>query len=495
MATKPAIRSWILLLVITAASAAGSDLRLIDAVRNGNTAAVRALLQERVDVNSRQPDGATALHWAVYRDDVASADLLIRAGANVNVANQLGATPVWLAAPHPNVAILERLVRAGANPNAALREGETPLMAASRSGNAAGAELLLAHGAEVNAKERSREQTALMWAVAERHPEVVRVLLENGADVHARSRVWQQRVYAGLTRNASAYVEPETLSEEAEGGFTPLLFAAENGALSCAKLLVAAGANVNDTAANGSSALAVATLSGNGALAAFLLDNGANPNAAGAGYTPLHAAILRSNLDLIRALLAHGADTNARLMKATPARRHSQDWAMNLAWDGASPFWLAARFADTPALRLLAANGADTRFVMKDGATPLMAAVAGAQIRDFDRKVRNANAFDRREDERQGLEAAKLLVDLGADVNACDAEGNTALHIAASTRFPTIVQFLAASGARLDAKNKRGETPLAVATKPRRPGAGGPPPGDDGGRSTVELLRKLGAVQ
>jgi uncharacterized protein len=494
MRTKQGVGLWSLaLLAFAGFPAHASDLRLIDAVRNRKTAAIPALLEQHVDVNASQPDGATALHWAVYRDDLESAELLIRAGANVNAKNQLGVTPIWIASTLPGVAMIERLLMAGANPNSVLTEGETPLMAASRAGNVGAARLLLGHGAEVNSKERSREQTALMWAVAQQHSAVAQALIEHGADIGARSRVSRRRVYAGLTRNASAYVEPATLSEEAQGGFTPLLFAAQNGDLGCGKLLLAAGANVNDAAPNGASALVIAALSGNREFAAFLLEQRADPNATDAGYTALHAGVLRGDVELVKALLAHGADPNSRLMKGTPARRHSQDWAMNLAWIGATPFWMASRFGETNLMRVLAANGADPLLSAKDGTTPLMAAAGGAQIRDFDRRVRNVNAFDRRQDERVGLEAAKLAIELGADVNTADAAGNTALHIAASSKFNTIVQFLADRGAKLDVKNKRGETPLTLATNSPRLGAGGPQPVDDGGQSTADVLRKLAA--
>ena len=218
-----------------------------------------------------------------------------------------------------------------------------------------------------------------------------------------------------------------------------------------------------------------------------------DPNAAGAGYTAMHAAVLRSDVELVKALVTRGADPNARLMKATPARRHSQDWAMNFAWVGATPFWLAARFAETSMMRVLAANGADPLLTLKDGSTPLMAAVSGAPMRDFDRKVRNTNTFDRQADERLGLEAAKLAFELGADVNAADVAGNTALHIAAANKLTTTVQFLADLGARVDVTNKRGETPLVLATNPPRGGAGGQTPADDAGKRTADLLRKLAA--
>ena len=289
----------------------GADLPLVEAVKSRDTDAVRTLLAEGVDVNAPQSDGATALHWAAYRDDVDTAALLIEAGANVNTANELGATPLWLAADNGSPTMIERLLDAGANPNVALPEGETPVMTASRTGNADVVRLLLAHGAALNVSEHSRGQTALMWAVAQGHHAVVATLLEHGADVAARSKARPRLMHADST-NASQYDQGVMWNR---GGFTPLLFAARHGDIDSARLLLRAGAEVNDTAPTGASALVVAAHSGHGAFAATLLDEGADPNAAGAGYTALHSAILRGDRTLVEQLLNHGANPNARLEK------------------------------------------------------------------------------------------------------------------------------------------------------------------------------------
>ena len=265
---------------------------LVEAAKNSDRTAVRALIAKGADVNAVEPDGTTALHWASYRDDVESADAMLRAGAKVNSANDLGATPLWIASLNGSAAMVRRLLQAGANPNAALLLGETPVMVASRSGSAEVVEQLLAKGANVNARA-ARGQTALMWAVAQKHPGVVKVLLAGGADVHAKSDVWSQ-VMA---------VPPHGLLEYnraiPHGGDTALMFAARVGDLDSAKLLVAAGANVNDADAWGVSATVLAAHSGYTELVEFLLDRGADPNAAAAGFSALHAAIMHRDEKMV----------------------------------------------------------------------------------------------------------------------------------------------------------------------------------------------------
>lgn len=384
--------------------------------------------------------------------------------------------------------MIETLLKAGADPNAAPLTGETPLMTAARVGNVKAVKLLLAHRADVNAKEISHGQTALMWAVARQHSEVVQVLIEAGADLHARSQVWRQLML--LCCQTFIYDQGDPVEVE-QGGFTPLVFAARVGDRESARLLLAAGANVNDTTPVGSTALVVAAHSGHGALSEFLLDNGADPNAAGAGYTALHAAVLRGDLDLVKALLAHGADPNAPLTRGTPTRRHTEKLAFNKSWIRATPFWLAARFAETDIMRFLAASGADSRLGTKDGTTPLIVAAQG----ESNRRPRGITA-ELGERERLTLEAVKLVVALGGDVNVANQAGDTALHAAASKKMDTVVQFLADSGAILDVKNKQGQTPLTTAMMgPPDPNRGfGVLPASDGGHnSTADLLRKLGA--
>jgi len=266
--------------------AGAGDLPLVDAARNADPDAVRALLQKGANVNTAEADGTTALHWASHRDDVASADLLIRAGAKVNAANDLGATPLWTASLNGSAAMVRRLLEAGANPNAALLLGETTVMVASRSGNPDVVEQLLAKGANVNARA-ARGQTALMWAVAQRHPDVVKVLLAHGADVHARSEVWSQ------VMAVPPHGLPQYNRSIPHGGDTALMFAARAGDLASAKHLVAAGANVRDADAWGVAATVLAAHSGSDELVEFLLDHGGDANAAAAGFSALHVAIMR----------------------------------------------------------------------------------------------------------------------------------------------------------------------------------------------------------
>ncbi len=457
-------------LAVLGIAAGGADLRLVDAAKTADWAALRALLEQGADVTTPQGDGTTALHWAAYWDDGDTADLLIRAGARVNAANDLGVTPLWLACENGSAPMVERLLQAGANPNAALLSGETPLMTAARAGSAFVVKQLLAKGADVNAKEPEYGQTALMWAVAEQHSAVVEVLLGHGADVHARANAWPQTVKTTPEQGS------RNVTDIQQGGYTPLLFAARVGDLASTKLLVAAGANVNDRAPYGTSATVVAAHSGHGELAAFLLEKGADPDAAGAGYTALHAAIVRQDEKLVGALLVHGANPNAPLLASTPSRRQSGDVYLAPAFVGATPFWLAARYSAPQIMRLLVMHGANPLFVhhpdywaqgvgyadvrVREGATTALMAAAGMGGRLFGWD--GDPEPDLVEQEARTLEAVKLAAELGVDVNAANADGNTALHTLVSRRYDRVVKFLVENGARLDAKNKKGQTPFDV---------------------------------
>jgi uncharacterized protein len=436
--------SWSLLLVTTLAAGAERS-PLIDAARNGDSKAVRALITQKADVKAAEGDGTTALHWASYRDDAESADLLLRAGANVNAANDLGATPLWLASLNGSAAMVRRLLQGGANPNATLLSGETPVMVASRAGNGDVVELLLARGANVNARG-ARGQTALMWAVSQKHPDVVKVLLTHGADVHARSDHWSQ-VMA---------VPPHGLLEYnrdvPHGADTALMFAARIGDLESARLLVAAGANVNDADAWGVSATTLAAHAGFPDLVGFLLDRGADPNAAAAGFSALHAAIMHRDQKMAAALLAHGADPNAPLRTWTPTRRASRDWNFAPELVGATPFWLAARFIQPDLMRLLAKHGANPMVVHRASyhddaqrprtqATTALMAAAG---------MGGGLAWmqpPRAEREALTLEAVRVAVDLGVDVNVANTDGRTALDAATALKYETVVKFLVEKGA------------------------------------------------
>ena len=437
--------------LIAAGAAAAGRPPLVEAAKNGDRDALRALLQKGASVNAAEADGTTALHWASDRDDVESAGLLIRAGARVNAANDLGVTPLWTASLNGSEAMVRQLLKAGANPNAALLAGETPVMVAARSGSSRVVELLIAKGASLNARG-ARSQTALMWAVSQKHPDVVKVLLAHGADVHARSDVWSQ-VMAVPPHGYLPYNR-----EIPAGGETALMFAARVGDVASAKLLVAAGANVNDADAWGVSATTLVAHSGYGDVVELLLDKGADPNAAGPGFTALHAAIMRRDEKMVGALLARGADANAPLRTWTPTRRSSRDF--NFAPDlvGATPFWLASRFSEPTVMRLLVKQGADPKFVhhgdhvveprggegfqhRTDVTTALMAATGmggGTAWVQVDRSQREALT----------LEAVKLAIDLGVDVNAANTDGRTALDAARALRYDTVVKLLVEKNAR-----------------------------------------------
>jgi ankyrin repeat protein len=419
---------------------------LIDAARNTDRDALRALLKQGADVNATEADGSTALLWASYRDDVESAELLIRAGANVNLANDLGATPLWTASLNRSAAMVRILLQAGANPNAALLRGETPVMVAARSGNPDVVEQLLAKGANVNSRA-ARGQTALMWAVAQKHAGVVDVLLRHGADVHARSDVWSQMMAV------PPHGRPEYNSMIPHGGDTALMFAARVGDLVSARLLVSAGANVNDADAWGISPMVLAAHSGHTDLVEFLLEKGADPNSSAAGFSALHAAVMRRDEKMVGALLAGGADPNAPIRTWTPTRRSSNDFHFGPPLVGATPFWLAARFSMPGIMRLLVNHGSDPLFVHRveyhteggthrsEKTTALMAATGMGGGTPWAQP-------DRSEREALTLETVKLLVALGVDVNAANTDGRTALDAATAQKYESVVTFLVEKGAK-----------------------------------------------
>jgi uncharacterized protein len=485
---------WGIASLVSAVSlAAAGDLRLIDAVKSKNADAVRSLLKQRVDVNAPQGDGATALHWAVHLDDSTTADLLIHAGARLNAADDTGVTPIFLACTNRNAAMVEKLLTAGANPNAALLNGETVLMTCARTGEPGAVKALLARGANVNAKESSHDQTALMWAAAQKHAQVVGALVAHGADVRARSRAYTQTVTSEVTQRAGREELNYTVPR---GGSTPLLFAARAGDVESARILLAAGADVNDALPNGTSALVEAAHSGHEAVGVLLLDKGADANGAAVGYTALHAAVLRGGLDLVKALLAHGANPNAPITKGTPVRRNSEDFELPATLVGATPYLLAAKFLEVDIMRALMAGGADPRLPMKTGATPLMAAAGLGASAQADRRGLSVIDGGKLEDERRALEAVTVAFNAGSDVNAVNQAGDTALHGAAALGYNIVVQFLADHGADLNVKNKRGQTPLAAIAGRKGEGVTAADRANQSPRqSTVDLLRKLGAVE
>ncbi len=427
--------------------AASTDIRLVEAVKNADKPAIHTLLPQHVDLSAADTDGSTALHWAVRRDDLETANLLISSGADVKAANRYGVTPLSLACVNGNAAMIESLLKAGADPNTSLPGEETALMTAARTGKVDAVKVLLDHGANVNFKESVRGQTALMWAAAEGNTAVVEELVEHGADMHASTK----------------------------GGLTPLLFAVREGRIDTVRALLKAGANVNETwkagratGVNGISAMVLAVANAHYELASVMLDAGADPNAAAQGWTALHQItwVRRpgrgdndpapegsgslSSLDMVRKLVAKGANVNARMTKQGNVGR------TDLNMIGATPFLMAARTADVPMMRLLVELGADPLLPNADNTTPVLAAAG-------------LGTYSPGEDpgtETEVLEAVKLALELGGDVNTVNNDGETVMHAAAYKQVPSLVPFLVAKGAKIEIwnrKNKTGWTPLRIA--------------------------------
>jgi len=454
-------------------SATAADAPLADAAEKADWARVQALLAERVDVNTAQLDGMTALHWAAYHDGADAAKRLIAAGASAKAENRYGVTPLSLACTRGNDEIVKMLLAAGADPNATLRGGETALMTASRVGRTGCVQALLDAGAKVDATDR-KGQTAIMWAAADGEAEVVAALIKAGADPRARLK----------------------------SGFTPLLFAAREGRIDVVRTLLKAGVEPGEaiqthrkgggtTPGTGVSALDLAVENGHFELAVELLKAGANPNDQHSGFTPLHRLtwVRKPNrgddpdgqpppagsgnvtsLQFARLLVEHGATVNARLDKGSSGQG-------KIGLTGATPFLMASKTADLPYMKLLVELGADPLLPNADGCTPLMAAAGIGTIAP---------------DEEAGTEpeavaAVEYLVGLGADVNTVDKNGETAMHGAAYKSLPKVVRLLADKGAKVETwnhKNRYGWTPLLIA-EGFRPGNFKP------SAETIEAIRQV----
>ena len=494
----------------TAASAsAQTDTRLADATMRRDAAAVRTLLGQKVDVNAQGQDGTPALHWAVRVDDVTTARLLLGAGAQVSLANRYGLTPLTIAAGNGSAAMIGLLLNAGANPNAPDPAGETPLMAAVRVGRLDAVTALLDRGATVDATDTSFSQTALMVAVRENHPDVVKLLVSRGAAVNAKTRVGRTPqwvlpnsvpgfghgigiVRGGLPARGSRAPIP--------GGMTPLLYAARDGRMETARILLEAGAEVNLPDANEITPLIIAITNNHPDVARFLVERGADIKAADwYGRTPLWAAVETRNMDLdnasfengidrapyvdlIQFLLERGADPNARMKEVPPVRRDFLRVTGSLSWvdfTGQTPFLTAALAADITVMKLLLQHGADPHIPTFAGTTPLMAAAGVNWVVD--------QTYDEGPERR--LEAVKLCAELGMDVKAVNSMGLTALHGAANRGSNDIIRFLVEQGAKLDVKDAEGRTPLTwaegvfLATHPARPKA-----------ASIELIKQLSSA-
>jgi uncharacterized protein len=449
--------------------------------------------KNHVDVDTPDADGTTPLAWAVYNDDLQKAQLLLRAGANANAANRYGVTPLSLAATNRNAAMAEALLKAGADANAKVSGDTTILMAAARTGNPEIVRLLIDHGAGVNAKGDVYGETALIWAVQGNHAEAAQVLIAHGADVNART--------IPLERPKDRFGLEGVLTILPHGSWTPLMYAARQGSSDAARTLLDRGANTNLTDPDSTTALVLAIINGHYDTAALLAERGADPNVADtAGMAALYAAVDMNTLgevyghparptsskvtalDLIKVLLEHGADPNARLKSPTLQRAHTPgEPTLN---EGSTALMRAAKNGDTAAIRLLLDHGADINARQKNGTTALMfAAGLGFGTGTFAKDYAT---------EAELLESVTVLVAAGAEVNAVSDAGQTPLHFGAQAS-DDIVKFLAANGAKLDVKDKQGRTPVEMALGVGLHGhAGGPPTVRE---ETADLLRQLIAAQ
>ena len=495
---------FLILCVGPAQFALAIDSPVADAAMNGDRAAVQALLQRKADVNGHQADGATALEWAAYRDDLQLADLLIAAGANPKIPNREGATSMQLASLRGSAGMMEKLLNAGAEVNERGVNGETPLMFAARNGSLQALNLLLQRGADVNAKEALRGTTALMWAVEQKHTDAVKLLIEHGADVNVASSpdskggtaylaptIQQREQQEEFIRQRRAIAAKEAAKDPSKdlaasdaaaaaaafgvgenskgGGLTPLVLAARQDCMECAQILVANHAAVNQTTRYGWTALLTAVQNKHYQLAAYLMEHGADPNVANnGGWTPLYIAIDNRNieggdypvrepdmdhLEFIKLLLSRGANVNARIcgVESTSQRCKGDSTEtrtiFTMQWlyeDGATPFLRAAQSGDVTVMKLLLEHGADPKLATTNGDTALMVAAGIGWV--------DGVTFEW--SEAENLEAVKMCLDLGIDPNIADDDGRTALHGAAHKGRNDVVRLLVEHAAKLDARDK-----------------------------------------
>lgn len=418
---------WVLTAVLSvqAQQAKRGDLRLLDAVKRRDQKAFSALMRAKADVNATQPDGATALAWAVYLGQRTMAEALINAGAKANTADEYGETPVTLAAANGDAALVKRLLAAGGSAKAARWNGETAVMIAAGAGSLETVKLLALHGADINITDPLRRQTALMWAAAEGHSDVVAGLVEMGANVNAVSK----------------------------NGFTPLVFSTTKNDVASLNTLIKAGASPNVVLLSGGQPLIVAMSYKNTGAALALVEGGADINVKDrGGNTMLHLAAQNGDLVVVKTLLGKGIDPNARTPKSMApagARGGGGGFGRGGGAGEQTALMLAARGDKEDVMRALVAAGADPLLKAQDGTSVLMAAAAGGR-----------------------LHTLKYALEIDPNIDVVTNIGNTPMHVAASAGGRTevecieVIQFLADHGAKLDEKNAGGRTPLSIADGP-----------------------------
>jgi len=509
---------WLTLFIMWVTPHAMADTtHVVEAAKSQDWDTVHTYVKGDVDINVAEADGTTTLAWAVYWDNVEIVKLLVGANADTNVSNDYGVTPLVIAIRNRNPEIVKLLLSGGAEPNLAMWSGETPLMTAAITGVVEIVNLLLDHGANINSREYRRGQTALMWAIAFGQPEVARIFIEQGASINVKTTMLKEdgftsMILEGYTKNVD--VTPK-------GGYTPLMFAARIGDIATTKLLIDRGVEINDTHLEEGTALVIASAGGHEDLAILLLDRGADPNLSDInGITPLHYTMREGlktlhNLTtvssdnywilpgnnmhrLANALIKHGADVNAH-MKSPPAQLRLRPSSIShFHMKGATPFFLAAASADMTGMELLLEADADpklgTDIDKKTFNQQIQIHDAYNQVMGNAKPLMVASGLGRRKsfsalEEKRAIEATQTLLELGSDINEATATGWTSLHAAAYLGANDLVNYLVDNGARVNAINGCGRSPLSLAEGKSTLGLQDRPVPR---QATLALLRRLG---